>query len=47
MSGKNKLFTGALASLDLGAGSRVVFMPGANRRDEGACIAEITGHPAP
>ncbi len=46
MSGKHKLFTSALASLELLKGSRMVFVPGTDRRDEGAGIAEVSSHPA-
>ena len=46
MSGKHKLFTGALASLKLRKGTRMVFVPGTDRRDEGAGIAEVPSHPA-
>ena len=35
MSGKHKLFASALASLELRKGSRMVFVPGTDRRDEG------------
>ena len=46
MSRKHKLFTSALASLELRKGSRMVFVPGTDRRDESAGIAEVPSHPA-
>ena len=46
MSGKYKLFTGTLASLKFRQGSGVVFVPGTDRGDEDAGIAEVSGHSA-
>ena len=45
MSRKHKLFTSALASLKLRKGSPMVFVPGTDRRDESAGIAEVSSHP--
>ena len=46
MSGEHKLFTGALASLEFHNGSRMVFVPGTDGRDEDAGVAEVSSHPA-
>lgn len=46
MSGNHKFLASALASLKLRKGSRMVFVPGTDRRDEGADIAEVSSQSA-